>query len=44
MAFFTEYMENLMQRVVANHPAEPEFHQAVERGFIMYGTCSTKKS
>ncbi len=30
MAFCTEYMENLMQRVVANHPAEPEFHQAVK--------------
>lgn len=30
MAFRTEYMENLMQRVVANHPAQPEFHQAVK--------------
>ena len=30
MAFCTKYMENLMQRVVANHPAEPEFHQAVK--------------
>ena len=27
MAFCTEYMENLMQRVVANHPAEPEGHR-----------------
>ena len=30
MAFRTEYMKDLMCRVEANHPAQPEFHQAVK--------------
>nr|WP_302598451.1 NADP-specific glutamate dehydrogenase [uncultured Cellulosilyticum sp.] len=30
MEFRTEYMQDLMNRVVKNHPAEPEFHQAVK--------------
>ncbi|MEG0501582.1 MAG: NADP-specific glutamate dehydrogenase [Cellulosilyticaceae bacterium] len=30
MAFNTEYMQDLMNRVVANNPAQPEFHQAVK--------------
>ena len=30
MVFCTEYMQNLMQRVIDNHPEEPEFHQAVQ--------------
>ena len=30
MVFRTEYMENLLQRVISNHPAQPEFHQAVK--------------
>ena len=30
MAFKTEYMASLMERVVNNHPAQPEFHQAVK--------------
>lgn len=30
MAFNTEYMQDLMSRVVANNPAQPEFHQAVK--------------
>lgn len=30
MAFNTEYMKDLMSRVVANNPAQPEFHQAVK--------------
>ncbi|MDA3731254.1 NADP-specific glutamate dehydrogenase [Niameybacter massiliensis] len=29
MAFRTAYMTDLMERVIANHPAQPEFHQAV---------------
>ncbi|MEG1277508.1 MAG: NADP-specific glutamate dehydrogenase [Cellulosilyticaceae bacterium] len=30
MAFNTEYMQDLMNKVVANNPAQPEFHQAVK--------------
>ncbi|MBE6023473.1 MAG: NADP-specific glutamate dehydrogenase [Cellulosilyticum sp.] len=30
MSFKTEYMKDLMTRVEKNHPAEPEFHQAVK--------------
>lgn len=30
MNFSTEYMEDLMKRVERNHPAQPEFHQAVK--------------
>ena len=30
MSFKTEYMQDLMSRVEKNHPAEPEFHQAVK--------------
>ncbi|MGL4346098.1 MAG: NADP-specific glutamate dehydrogenase [Cellulosilyticaceae bacterium] len=30
MAFKTEYMKDLMGRVEANHPSQPEFHQAVK--------------
>lgn len=30
MAFRTSYMTDLMERVIKNHPAEPEFHQAVK--------------
>ena len=30
MAFKTAYMEDLMERVEKNHPAQPEFHQAVK--------------
>ena len=30
MEFRAEYMQDLMNRVVKNHPAEPEFHQAVK--------------
>ncbi|MGL4799654.1 MAG: NADP-specific glutamate dehydrogenase [Cellulosilyticaceae bacterium] len=30
MAFRTEYMADLMSRVEKNHPAQPEFHQAVK--------------
>lgn len=30
MVFRTQYMENLLQRVISNHPAQPEFHQAVK--------------
>ncbi|MHC1747046.1 MAG: NADP-specific glutamate dehydrogenase [Cellulosilyticaceae bacterium] len=30
MAFHTKYMKDLMARVEKNHPAEPEFHQAVK--------------
>ena len=30
MSFKTEYMQDLMNRVEKNHPAEPEFHQAVK--------------
>ncbi|MGL4361905.1 MAG: NADP-specific glutamate dehydrogenase [Cellulosilyticaceae bacterium] len=30
MAFRTEYMADLMNRVEQNHPAQPEFHQAVK--------------
>ena len=29
MEFKTEYMQDLMRRVEKNHPAQPEFHQAV---------------
>lgn len=29
MSFKTEYMQDLMNRVVKNHPGQPEFHQAV---------------
>ncbi len=29
MSFKTEYMQDLMNRVEKNHPAQPEFHQAV---------------
>lgn len=29
MSFKTEYMQDLMERVEKNHPAQPEFHQAV---------------
>lgn len=30
MSFKTEYMNELMNRVEKNHPAQPEFHQAVK--------------
>ena len=30
MHFKTEYMKDLMKRVEKNHPAQPEFHQAVK--------------
>ncbi len=30
MSFRTEYMQDLMSRVEKNHPAQPEFHQAVK--------------
>lgn len=30
MSFRTEYMKDLMNRVEKNHPAQPEFHQAVK--------------
>lgn len=30
MSFRTEYMKDLMSRVEKNHPAQPEFHQAVK--------------
>ena len=30
MSFKTEYMQDLMSRVEKNHPAQPEFHQAVK--------------
>ncbi|MEG0848096.1 MAG: NADP-specific glutamate dehydrogenase [Niameybacter sp.] len=30
MTFRTTYMTDLMNRVITNHPAEPEFHQAVQ--------------
>lgn len=30
MSFKTEYMQDLMSRVEKNHPAQPEFHQAVQ--------------
>lgn len=30
MSFKTEYMQDLMNRVEKNHPAQPEFHQAVK--------------
>lgn len=30
MAFRTEYMAGLMERVEKNHPSQPEFHQAVK--------------
>ncbi len=30
MSFRTEYMQDLMNRVEKNHPAQPEFHQAVK--------------
>lgn len=30
MSFSTEYMQDLMNRVEKNHPAQPEFHQAVK--------------
>lgn len=30
MNFKTQYMQDLMNRVIKNHPAQPEFHQAVQ--------------
>lgn len=30
MSFKTQYMQDLMDRVIKNHPAQPEFHQAVK--------------
>lgn len=30
MSFKTQYMQDLMNRVEKNHPAQPEFHQAVK--------------
>ncbi len=34
MSFRTEYMQDLMSRVEKNHPAQPEFHQAVREVLI----------
>lgn len=43
MAFKTQYMQDLMSRVVANHPAEPEFHQAVKEVLLCMEPVSEKR-
>lgn len=43
MEFRTEYMQDLMNRVVKNHPAEPEFHQAVKEVLLSMEPVAEKK-
>lgn len=42
MSFRTEYMQDLMSRVEKNHPAQPEFHQAVKEVLLCMEPVSEK--
>lgn len=43
MGFKTEYMKDLMERVEKNHPAQPEFHQAVKEVLLCMEPVAEKK-
>ncbi|MBQ5677120.1 MAG: NADP-specific glutamate dehydrogenase, partial [Lachnospiraceae bacterium] len=43
MEFRTAYMQDLMNRVEKNHPAEPEFHQAVKEVLLSMEPVAEKK-
>ena len=43
MSFRTEYMKDLMSRVEKNHPAQPEFHQAVKEVLLCMEPVAEKK-
>jgi len=43
MSFRTEYMQDLMNRVEKNHPAEPEFHQAVKEVLLCVEPVAEKR-
>jgi glutamate dehydrogenase (NADP+) len=43
MSFRTEYMQDLMSRVEKNHPAQPEFHQAVKEVLLCMEPVAEKK-
>ena len=43
MSFRTEYMQDLMSRVEKNHPAQPEFHQAVKEVLLSTEAVAEKR-
>lgn len=43
MSFRTEYMKDLMSRVEKNHPAQPEFHQAVREVLLCMEPVAEKR-
>lgn len=43
MSFRTEYMRDLMSRVEKNHPAQPEFHQAVREVLLSMEPVAERK-